>query len=118
MNLKSLREHEAEMTSITADTETLFRQASMTARDYMLNARLDIDKQFGESYAAKPIAPPNFLSDDRCMEIFRGSLHAGCDQLGVRVGEQIRDAIGGDDIAEAIQNHVYPLSRQVGNRRA
>ncbi len=38
---------------IQADTETLFKQAPMTAQTYMLNAVHDIDKSFGEGYAAK-----------------------------------------------------------------
>lgn len=36
---------------ITAGTETLFRQAPMTAHDYMLNAISDIDKRLGKGYA-------------------------------------------------------------------
>ena len=36
---------------ITADTETLFRQALMTAHDYMLKAIHDIDELLGKGYA-------------------------------------------------------------------
>jgi hypothetical protein len=36
---------------IPADYTTLMRQAYMTADDYMLNAKHDIDKTFGEGYA-------------------------------------------------------------------
>ena len=39
--------------SIEADFDTLMRQASMTAHDYMLSARNSIDKLFGEGYAAE-----------------------------------------------------------------
>jgi hypothetical protein len=33
--------------------DDLMRQACMTAHDYMLNARADIDKMFGAGHAAK-----------------------------------------------------------------
>jgi hypothetical protein len=36
---------------ITADTETLFRQAPMTAHDYMMKAISDIDELLGKGYA-------------------------------------------------------------------
>lgn len=36
----------------TADATTLMGQASMTAHDYMLNAKHDIDKLFGAGFAA------------------------------------------------------------------
>lgn len=38
---------------VTADTETLFRQAPKTAHDYMRNAIHDIDEIFGAGYAKK-----------------------------------------------------------------
>jgi hypothetical protein len=37
----------------TASVETLFKQATMTATDYMVQAVDQIDKTFGEGYAAK-----------------------------------------------------------------
>jgi hypothetical protein len=36
---------------ITADTSTLFRQAPMTAHDYMMKAIDDIDELLGKGYA-------------------------------------------------------------------
>lgn len=38
---------------ITADFDTLLRQASMTAEDYMRSAKRSIDETFGDGYAAK-----------------------------------------------------------------
>lgn len=38
---------------IDASYDTLMRQASMTACDYMIHAVEDIDRIFGEGYAAK-----------------------------------------------------------------
>jgi hypothetical protein len=40
------------MTRITADATTLMRQALMTAHDYMMHAKRDIDEMFGDGYAA------------------------------------------------------------------
>lgn len=39
--------------TITADNITLMNQASMTANDYLLEAKEKIDRIFGEGYAAK-----------------------------------------------------------------
>lgn len=33
--------------------ERAMRQAHMTARNWMINARIDIDEQFGKGFAAK-----------------------------------------------------------------
>lgn len=38
--------------AITADYTTLMNQASMTANDYLLEAKEKIDRTFGEGYAA------------------------------------------------------------------
>lgn len=38
---------------ITADWQTLMRQAWMTAGDYMDNAVMEIDAKFGQGYAEK-----------------------------------------------------------------
>jgi hypothetical protein len=38
---------------VTASFDTLLNQASMTASDYLAKAKLEIDKAFGEGYAAK-----------------------------------------------------------------
>jgi hypothetical protein len=40
-------------TEITASPDTLIRQASMTVHDYMRAAKTEIDKVFGDGYAAK-----------------------------------------------------------------
>jgi hypothetical protein len=37
--------------SITADSDTLLRQASATADNYLMNAIEDIDKRLGRGYA-------------------------------------------------------------------
>jgi len=38
---------------VEADFDTLLRQASMTAADYLANAQREIDNRFGDGYAAK-----------------------------------------------------------------
>lgn len=38
-------------TTMISDTETLFRQAPMTAHDYLLHAVHDIDEMLGAGYA-------------------------------------------------------------------
>lgn len=50
------------MADITASFDTLLRQASMTASDYMRHARSEIDKVFGEGYAEKnPVLVAAFM---------------------------------------------------------
>ena len=40
-------------TYITASFDTLLKQASITANTYLINAKEDIDKTFGDGYAEK-----------------------------------------------------------------
>lgn len=39
------------MTEITADGDTILRQAHKTAHEYMIHSRYDIDAVFGDGYA-------------------------------------------------------------------
>ncbi|KPV95155.1 hypothetical protein AN214_02807 [Pseudoalteromonas sp. P1-9] len=41
------------MTDISASLETLFKQGSIAASEYMSDAIIEIDKQFGDGFAKK-----------------------------------------------------------------
>lgn len=86
------------MTSITASPEALMRQASMTAHEYLMEARQRIDREFGEGYA---VAHPELVGS--FMQAAALDFHASAtaqatgkaaEHLGYAL-EKIADAIEG-----------------------
>jgi len=89
------------MGNITASPNTLLRQASMTAHDYMLEAKNNIDSCFSPGYAK---AHPNLVAGFM--------IAASLDMVGCTIAKEITEGLealagevnrsGLDQIAEAI----------------
>ena len=87
---------------ITASADTLMRQASMTASDYMRAAVHEIDAQFGKGYAkAHPELVAAFMST-AAQDFHTGLMAATIQDLSSRLGD-LHSAVG--EIAQAIHEH-------------
>jgi hypothetical protein len=96
------------MTGITADYDTLLRQASMTAHDYMMNAKSDIDEMFGAGYAAKHpelvAAYMQTAARDLHTSTIAKEIGGAIETLAEQIGSAASELPSFDGIAEAIQN--------------
>jgi hypothetical protein len=86
-------------TIVSAEPETLMRQASMTAHTYLFAARESIDQCFGDGYAEEhPQLVAAFL--ETCARDFHTSMFVKI--LG-ELGYQVESAL--DHLAEEIQSN-------------
>jgi hypothetical protein len=96
------------------DADTLMRQAHMTAHDYMLNARVDIDSIFGAGYAkAHPELVAAYMQT--AVRDFHTTFTVHSQQTLVHAIDRIADALTGKNnsgVGYALEEIAGALSKE------
>lgn len=89
---------------ITISADTMLRQAKMTAHDYMLAAKTDIDEIWGDGYAAQHPELVAAYMQTAAMDFGAGiiaqQIRAGLEEIATQISDQLSKAAS--EISDAI----------------